>query len=67
MARGTEFEAVLSLARDAYELKTGEELDVTAPVSYESFSNKAGWKPNARTKRGWATSGKVPPLNRRPG
>ena len=67
MARGSEFEAVLSLARDAHELKTGEELDVTALVSYESFSNKAGWKPNAKTKRGWTTSAKVPPLNRRPG
>ena len=67
IAKGKEFEAVLSLARDAHERKTGEELDVSTPVSYESFSNKAGWKPNANTKRGWATSANVPPLNRRPG
>jgi predicted DNA-binding WGR domain protein len=67
MPKDSEFEAVLYLARNAYELKTGEELEVETPVSYESFSNKAGWKRNEATKKGWATSARVPPGNRRPG
>jgi len=40
-----DFEALLSLAADAYDRKTGlvwEELDDT-DVSYETFSNEAGW------------------------
>jgi hypothetical protein len=42
-----DFEALLSLAADAYDRKTGlvwDELDDTA-VSYETFSNEAGWPP----------------------
>lgn len=66
MPQGSEFEAVLSLAQNACELKTGEELDVTTPVSYESFSNAEGWKPTTATKQGWATSDGIPPMNRRP-
>ena len=67
MPQGSEFEAVLSLAQNACELKTGEDLDVTTPVSYESFSNVEGWKPTSSTKQGWATSDGVPPMNRRAG
>lgn len=66
MPQGSEFEAILYLAREAYQLKTGEELDVDAPVSYESFSNKEGWAPTAATKAGKATDPGIPPLNRRP-
>ena len=66
MVQGGEFEAVLSIARQAHELKTGEELDATTPVSYESFSNEAGWQSTANTKKGQATSAEVPSGNRRP-
>ena len=37
------FEALLSIAQQAFELKTGEEFNYDAKVSYETFSNKAGW------------------------
>lgn len=67
MLREMEFESILYLARHAYERKTGEELDVVTPVSYESFSNEEGWKPTAQTKSGWTNSERVPPGNRRPG
>ncbi len=67
MFQDAEFEALLSLAGEAYERKTGRELSITTDVSYESFSNKAGWKPTAKTNKGWATSNKVPLGNRRPG
>ena len=66
MPQGVEFEAVLSIAQQAHELKTGEELDATTPVSYESFSNEAGWQSTAKTKEGRATGANVPPGNRRP-
>lgn len=39
-----EFEALLEVARKAYEKKTGEEWSFTSKLSYETFSNKAGWK-----------------------
>lgn len=39
-----EFEALLGLARMAYELKTKQECEgFDTSVSYETFSNKAGW------------------------
>lgn len=39
-----EFEALLSLASKAYVLKTGQQCDgFNTSVSYETFSNKAGW------------------------
>jgi len=39
-----EFEALLNLACAAYELKTGEECQgFETSVSYETFSNRAGW------------------------
>jgi hypothetical protein len=66
MPQESEFEAVLYLAVNAHRIKTGEDLDVSTPVSYESFSNTAGWKPTAETKPGWTTSDRVPPGNRRP-
>ena len=43
MPKEMEFESLLSLARSAYEKKTGEELDYSTGCSYESFSNVAGW------------------------
>ena len=61
-----EFEAVLYLAARAHEAKTGEEWDYSAPTDFESFANKAGWKRTKKTREGWATSKKVPVLNRRP-
>ena len=61
-----ELEALLYLAGDAYAKKTGEEYDHEPSLSKASFSNKAGWKPTAATRRGRATSAKVPPGNRRP-
>ena len=64
--QGLEFEALLYVAADAYAKKTGEEYDHEPPLSKESFSNKAGWKATAATRRGRATSAKVPPGNRRP-
>jgi hypothetical protein len=45
MPKDADFEAILMLAADAYDRKTGlvwEELDET-DVSYETFSNEAGW------------------------
>lgn len=67
MPQACEFEAILYLGTKAYELKTGEELVVRTPVSYESFSNEEGWRPTAQTKSGWTNSERVPPGNRRPG
>ena len=45
MPKDADFEAILTLASDAYDRKTGlvwDELDDT-DVSYETFSNEAGW------------------------
>ena len=47
MPKEADFEALLTLAADAYDRKTGlewDELDETE-VSYETFSNQAGWPP----------------------
>lgn len=38
------FEPLLSLVNEAYELKTGRKFDYHAAISYETYSNKAGWK-----------------------
>ncbi len=43
MPKDMEFEALLSVAPLAYERATGEELAHDTPVSYETFSNTAGW------------------------
>jgi hypothetical protein len=39
-----EFEALLSISQEAYELKTDQEWEFVAKTDYETFSNKAGWK-----------------------
>lgn len=39
-----EFESLLSVAREAYESKTGGEFDHTSPLSYETYSNRKGWE-----------------------
>jgi hypothetical protein len=47
MPKDADFEPLLMLAADAYDRKTGlewDELDETE-VSYETFSNAAGWPP----------------------
>ena len=38
------FEPLLNLADDAYTLKTGKSFDYHAPLSYETYSNKAAWQ-----------------------
>ena len=43
MPKDMEFEALLEVAAEAYESKTGEDFDYDTSVSYETFSNKAGW------------------------
>ena len=66
MPKDLEFESLLYLAGNAHEEKTGEEFDHVSPVSFESFSNTKGWKPNARTRPGKFTGDNIPPMNRRP-
>ena len=39
-----EFEAILSIAQEAYEEKTGEEWKYVTETDYETYSNKAGWQ-----------------------
>ncbi len=42
-----EFEALLSIAREAYEMKTNEEWNYfNDKISYETYSNGEGWKVN---------------------
>ena len=43
MPKDMEFESLLYVAESAHERKTGEPLDHTPRVSYETFSNRAGW------------------------
>jgi hypothetical protein len=38
------FEPLLSLAKKAYEKKTGRKFDYHPSISYETYSNKAAWK-----------------------
>jgi len=64
--QGLEFEALLYVASEAYEQKTEQEYEHVTPLSWESFSNREGWKPTARTRPGPYTSEAVPPGNRRP-
>ncbi len=66
MMKDLEFEALLYLAGEAYEEKTGDECPHVAPVDFESFQNKAGWKATAKTKKGRFTAKNIPPGNRRP-
>lgn len=44
MPKDMDFEAILSLAGQAFEEQTGAEFEYDSPVSYESFSNKSGWQ-----------------------
>jgi len=50
MPQDTEFEALLSLASEAYESRTGDGFDYTTGCDYESFSNAAGWKQEKQKK-----------------
>jgi hypothetical protein len=43
MPKDCEFEALLSVAPQAYERKTSQEFEYDTPLSYETFSNAAGW------------------------
>ena len=47
MPKEGDFEAILMLAADAYDRKTGLEWDEIedTEVSYETFANEAGWPP----------------------
>ena len=44
MPKDMEFEALLSVGPHAYERKTGRELKHITPLSYETYSNIAGWQ-----------------------
>lgn len=44
MPEDAEFEAVLSIAAEAYARKNGDEFEYTTRTDYETFSNEAGWK-----------------------
>jgi hypothetical protein len=39
-----EFEAILYVAQQAYEKKTGKKWEYVADTDYETYSNKEGWK-----------------------
>jgi len=43
MPRDMEFEALLSIGDAAYQRATGQERNHSTRVSYETFSNRAGW------------------------
>jgi predicted DNA-binding WGR domain protein len=43
MPKDMEFEALLSVARSAFERITDEEFDHVTPISYETYSNFPGW------------------------
>jgi hypothetical protein len=66
MPKDLEFEALIYVPGRAYEQKTGAEYDHATRLSFESFSNKDGWKPTAQTKPGKFTGPDIPPGNRRP-
>ncbi len=44
MPKDMEFEAILYVAANAYERKTGKEYDHVPAVDYETFQNRIGWK-----------------------
>ena len=44
MLKDIDFEALLSLSENAYELKTGKEWTYETGISYETFSNIKGWE-----------------------
>lgn len=45
MPKDMEFESLLYIGRTAWEAKTGEEPDFDTDVSFETWSNEAGWPP----------------------
>lgn len=45
MPKDMEFESLLYISSTAWEAKTGEEPDFDTEVSYETWSNEAGWPP----------------------
>lgn len=44
LTENNSFEALLSIADDAYKQKTGKEFDYHAKCNYETYSNKKAWK-----------------------
>lgn len=64
MPKDLEFEALLGIASTAWQKKTGEEPTFMASVSYETFSNEAGWppgplEPEVPRPPAWAPSGET--------
>ena len=51
MPKDSEFEAVLYVAGQAHEKKTGRPLVTRTRYSYETFSNKAGWRARGTKRR----------------
>ena len=45
MPKDLEFESLLYIAPKAWEATTGKEWDLVTDVSYETYSNRAGWPP----------------------
>lgn len=39
-----EFEALLTISQEAYEKKTNKKWEYVTKLSYETYSNKSGWK-----------------------
>ena len=39
-----EFEAILYVAQEAYELKNDKEWDYVSPTNYETYKNDSGWQ-----------------------
>jgi hypothetical protein len=46
MPKDLEFESLLSISREAFLKKTGDDFDYSPGCSYETFSNRDGWKRN---------------------
>jgi Protein of unknown function (DUF4240) len=44
LTENNSFEALLSIADDAYKQKTGKDFDYHATYNYETYSNKKAWK-----------------------
>jgi predicted DNA-binding WGR domain protein len=51
MPKDMEFEAILTLASEAYAKKTGNKYDYSAPTDYETFANKAKWSAKSNVRR----------------
>ncbi len=50
MPQDLTFELLLSIAWEAYQRKTGEEMEYLPIYNYETFSNKEGWKDETQTE-----------------